>query len=93
MDPVSLREERTRVSDALRFELGSLGALRNRLANAKTDAGRRLLYRAVDQQSGRCRGLSARLLELDDLISATRVEQAPVAPGPLLPVAGVFPID
>jgi hypothetical protein len=89
MDPVSLREERTRVSDQLQANLISLAALRARLVNAKTDAGRRLLYDAAAKQADRCRELSAQLIALDDLISAVQTyarqdEQVPLTrTGPL----------
>jgi hypothetical protein len=85
MDSVSLREDRARVSDQLQAKLTSLGTLRARLANAKTDAGRRLLYDAAAKQADCCRELSAQLIVLDDLISAVQSqarqdEQVPVAP-------------
>ena len=72
MDSVSLREDRARVSDQLQAKLTSLGTLRARLANAKTDAGRRLLYDAAAKEADCCRELSAQLIALDDLISALR---------------------
>ena len=99
MDLVSLRDERSRVSEELRAKLASLATLRSRLANAKTDVGRRILYRAVDKDADLCRGLTARLLELDELISAmqSRAKQPEAKETILLaapqPVAGIFPID
>jgi hypothetical protein len=80
MDAISLREERARVSNTLRAKLETLASLRSRLANAKTDEGRRLLYNVVDKEADACRRLGAKLIELDDMISAVRSrEQAPPA--------------
>ena len=100
MDLVSLRDERSRVSEEFRAKLASLATLRSRLANAKTDVGRRLLYRAVDKDADLCRRLSAKLFELDELISAiqSRAKQPQAKETILLqtapqPVAGIFPID
>ena len=98
MDSVSLREERTRVSSELRAKLTSLATLRSRLANAKTDVGRRLLHNAVDKEADLCRRLSAKLIELDDLISVMqsrdkRLEQVALLQSPSLSIPGVFPVD
>jgi len=87
MDAVSLREERSRVSSHLGSKLAELAALRVRLANTKTDAGRRFLYDVAVKQADRCRELSAQLIALDDLIETVKTqldEQGPLMrKGPL----------
>ena len=85
MDLISLREERFRVSNTLRAKLDTLASLRNRLANAKTDEGRRILYNIVDKEADGCRRLGAKLVELDDMISAaqSQEEAPPQRSGPL----------
>ena len=84
MDSVSLREERSRVSNHLSAKLAELAALRARLANTKTDAGRRFLYDVADKQADRCRELSAQLIALDDLIGTVQSHLRLDEQGPLM---------